>query len=245
MVSATTHPFILASASPRRRELLARLGVSYHCVASQAEEQPLPPPAELLSHLPSLPIPLPIESHPTLVAWRKASDISNQHPDAIVLAADTEVAIDGMVLGKPRDEAHAHEMLRRLVGRAHTVLTGLCIVTPPSVHTSGFLYDGKRVLFDLVASQVHMRPLSDEEIAAYVAQGESLDKAGGYGLQSGGGALITRIEGSYTNVVGLPLLAVARLLRTVGIEPPVDPIKAYDEWLRSQGKEPAPWPTQP
>ncbi len=235
MSPANDHPLILASASPRRRELLARLGVSYTCLASPAEEHPAPPPAELIERLPPLPVELPLIAHPTLVAWRKAADISRQHPTAIVLAADTEVAIDGMVLGKPRDEAHAQAMIERLAGRAHAVLTGLCLLMPVTNGSAGFVYDHRRVLFDLVVSWVHFRPLTSAEIAAYVAQGESLDKAGAYGLQSGGAALVAAIEGSYTNVVGLPLPAVARLLRAAGIEPTVDPEEAYRAWLRSQG----------
>ncbi|MEF3273261.1 MAG: Maf family protein [Chloroflexus sp.] len=245
MLPLHSQRLILASASPRRRELLAQLGVDYTCLASPAEDHPAPPPPNLLEHLPALPVALPIAAHPTLVAWRKAADISRQHPDAIVLAADTEVVIDGEVLGKPRDVDHACAMIRRLAGRSHTVLTGLCLLLPPTATAVGVWYDGRRVLFDLVASQVSFRPLTDDEIAAYVALGESLDKAGGYGLQSGGAALIDKIEGSYTNVVGLPLPAVARLLRAAGIELPVDPVAAYHAWLRSQGKEPAPWPTQP
>ncbi len=245
MPASSSHPLILASASPRRRELLAYLGVEYTCLASPAEDHPAPAPVDLAAALPPLPEPLPIDAHPTLVAWRKAADIGRRHPDAIVLAADTEVVIDGMVLGKPRDEDHACAMIRRLAGRAHTVLTGLCLLLPPAVDRSGVLYDGRQMLFDLVASRVRFRALSDDEIAAYVALGESLDKAGGYGLQSGGAALIDSIEGSYTNVVGLPLPAVARLLRAAGVEVPVEPVEAYLRWLRSQGKEPAPWPTQP
>ncbi|WP_298818415.1 Maf family protein [Chloroflexus sp.] len=244
MFPATRH-LILASASPRRRELLSQLGVDYICLPSLAEDQPAPPPSDLLDHLPALPTAMPLAQHPTLIAWRKAADIGSQHPDAVVLAADTEVVIDGTVLGKPRDADHACAMIRRLAGRAHTVLTGLCLLLPSAATTAGVLYDGRRALFDLVASQVYFRPLSDDEIAAYVALGESLDKAGGYGLQSGGAALIEKIEGSYTNVVGLPLPAVAQLLRVVGMTTPVDPIEAYLSWLRSQGKEPAPWPTQP
>jgi septum formation protein len=236
---------ILASASPRRRELLGQLGVSYTCLVSQVEDNPVPLPPELLNHAPALPVALPLAAHPTLVAWRKAADISQQHPDAIVLAADTEVAIDGMVLGKPQNEDHAIAMLRRLAGRTHTVLTGLCIMMPPDIGTEGFIYNQRRVLFDLVVSRVTMRSLSEDEIAAYVASGESLDKAGGYGLQSGGAALIAAIDGSYTNVVGLPLPAVARLLQIAGIQPPIDPEQAYHAWLRNQGKEPPPWSIQP
>jgi MAF protein len=236
---------ILASASPRRRELLGQLGVSYTCLVSQVEDYPAPPPPDLVEHLPALPLALPLEAHPTLVAWRKAADVSQQHPDAIVLAADTEVAIDGTVLGKPQNQDHAIAMLRRLAGRTHTVLTGLCIVMHPDMGTEGFIYDQRRVLFDLVVSRVTMRSLSEDEIAVYVASGESLDKAGGYGLQSGGAALIAAIDGSYTNVVGLPLPAVARLLQIAGIQPPIDPEQAYHAWLRNQGKEPPPWSIQP
>lgn len=244
-MSSSSCQLILASASPRRRELLALLGAQYICLASPVEDHPAPPPDALVAHLPPLPEPLPVAAHPTLVAWRKAADIGRHHPDAFVLAADTEVVIDGMVLGKPRDADHARAMIRRLAGRAHTVMTGLCLLLPRDAQNDGVLYDGRRALFDLVASRVHFRALSDDEIAAYVALGESFDKAGGYGLQSGGAVLIKSIEGSYTNVVGLPLPAVARLLRAAGIEPPIDPVEAYHTWLRSQGKEPALWPTQP
>ena len=128
-------------------------------------------------------------------------------PDTVVLGADTIVTIDDDVLGKPADAAHAAEMLHRLAGRTHRVLTGV-----------GVAVVGRPTAVEVVATEVTFRVLTVDEIAAYVATGEPLDKAGAYGIQGEGGTLVASIDGPYDNVVGLPLDCVRRLLTAAGIE---------------------------
>lgn len=219
---------MLASASPRRRELLTALGPAFEAIATDAEEGEAPAPADILGRLPDLPI--PAANHPALLAWRKAAAAAELAPGRAVLGADTTVALDGEVLNKPRDAAEAGRMLRRLSGRRHTVYTGLCLIA------------AGEALLDLVASQVEFLPLDDATIAAYVASGEPLDKAGAYGVQGRGGAFVRAVRGSYTNVVGLPLVATHRLLSGAGVAGLRDPAATYERWLRSQGKEPLPCP---
>jgi septum formation protein len=222
---AAAPPLVLASASPRRRELLAWLGVSYTAQANDAEERDDPVPAAVRAALP--PFDLSLLDHPSLRAWRKASHAAALTPDSLVLGADTIVVLDGQVLNKPSDAAHARAMLGQLSGRTHTVYTGLCLLTPSAP-----------AAFELVASQVDIAPLTSEQIAAYVATGEPLDKAGAYGIQGLGGQLVRAVAGSYTAVVGLPLVSVHRLLCTAGLDGLRDPEMAYHAWLASQGKEP-------
>lgn len=217
----------LASASPRRRELLAYLGVPFKIIVTDAEEQDHPPPPAIVAALP--PLALPLFDHPTLRAWRKASAACASAPDSVIIGADTIVTLDGDVLNKPIDPDDARRMLRRLSGRTHTVYTGLAVIdarqsdAPP--------------LFDLVASQVTVAVLSDTDIDAYVATGEPLDKAGAYGIQGLGGRLVRSVTGSYTCVVGLPLVETCRLLKAAGIRGLRDPIESYRRWLLDQGKE--------
>ena len=145
-----------------------------------------------------------------------------------ILGADTIVVVDTTILNKPRDAADARRMLRVLAGRTHTVYTGMALLAP------------KRrpdCLFYLARSEVAIAPLAEDEIAAYVATGEPLDKAGAYGIQGLGGQLVQAVEGSYTAVVGLPLGAVHRLLRAAGIDQLVDPAEAFRRWLADQGKD--------
>ena len=180
-------PFVLASASPRRRELLGRLGLRFEILPSGAEEiwpeGTAPGPA--------------VET----LARMKAADVARQRPGALVLGADTVVVLDGEVLGKPPTEADARETLGRLAGRSHTVYTGIALV-----------HDGRCVTAH-EATEVTFAPLAEAEIAAYVATGSPMDKAGAYGIQDDLGSLfIPRIEGDYFNVVGLPL---HRLYRTL------------------------------
>lgn len=170
-------PLVLASASPRRRGLLAHLGLTFDVVATDADET-----------WPDLP-PGPAAED---VALRKARAIDR--PAALVVAADTVVVLDGEILGKPADDAEASATLRRLSGRTHTVVTGIALAHDGRTTTA---HEQTRVTF---------ADLTDAEIAAYVATGSSLDKAGSYGIQDEGGAfLVQRIEGDYFNVIGLPL----------------------------------------
>lgn len=177
---------ILASASPRRRMLLEAIGFRVDVRPTRVVEAraPLEPPVEMVQRL----------------AREKAAALPDAPDDVPVVAADTAVVLperlEDVILGKPRDEHEAREMLRRLSGNEHQVMTGYCV-----------RLDGEERV-GVVRTQVWFRSLSDEEIHAYVASGEPLDKAGAYGIQGGGGALVDRISGSYSNVVGLPVAEV-------------------------------------
>ena len=178
-------PLVLASASPRRRDLLARLGLAFEVRPTDADET-----------WPDLPVGPAAEA----VALRKAR--AARAPGALVLAADTVVVLDGDVLGKPADAADARATLRRLSGRTHTVTTGLALGL-----------DGRETTASATTA-VTFAELTDAEIAAYVATGSPLDKAGSYGIQDDAGALlVARIDGDYFNVVGLPLRTLYDTLR--------------------------------
>jgi septum formation protein len=186
-------PIILASGSPRRRELLSQLGVPFSVVVSDV-------PEDLDASL------SPVEQAVAL-AERKARAVAATVERGLILGADTIVVLDGDILGKPVNDADARRMLRRLSGRPHEVITGVALVDAAS--------GGSRSA--AVTSTVHVRSLADEEIAAYVASGEPRDKAGAYAIQGLGATLIDRHDGSYTNVVGLPLDEVVALLREAGL----------------------------
>jgi septum formation protein len=194
---------ILASASPRRRALLARLGLPFEVRPSGIVETLTPGVAP------------PVLA--TGLARLKARDVAARvtaasEPPAVVLAADTLVVLDDRALGKPGSRAEARVMLRALRGRGHDVVTGVVVVES---HGPG---EGAAS----VTSRVLMRPYLDAEIEAYVETGEPDDKAGAYAVQGWGRRLVAAVEGCYTNVVGLPLTTTARLLRAVGLTP-VDP----------------------
>jgi septum formation protein len=233
---------LLASASPRRRELLGLLGQPFRALATDGEERDSQPPPALVAALPACPVPL--ATHPTLLAWRKADAACAESPGSVIIGADTIVVLDGDVLGKPRDQAHARTMLRRLSGRTHTVYTGLAVIGQElgvgsrGSEISQLPTPNSQLLLDLVASDVVIAELADAEIDAYVATGEPMDKAGAYGIQGLGGRLVRSVAGSYTCVVGLPLVAVHRLLSAAGYTQLTDPTEAYMRWLESQGKEP-------
>lgn len=185
-----SHQFILASGSPRRRELLSGLGLDFTVQPSGAEE-PIDP---------SLSPQLTVER----LSLLKAADVAAaQTGQALVLGADTIVWLDGQILGKPRDADNARQMLMRLSGKTHSVFTGISVVR---------VSDGKCVSV-CEQTQVRFRALSEEDISRYLATGEPLDKAGAYGIQGRGALLIERIDGDYFNVVGLPLCRLAALLR--------------------------------
>ncbi|MBW3603238.1 MAG: Maf family protein [Actinobacteria bacterium] len=189
-----TKPVVLASGSPRRLELLGRLGLDVHVQPTDVDETPRDgePPAALVRRL----------------AAAKASRAAagGADPALLVVAADTEVVHDGDVLGKPSDDEDAAAMLRRLSGDWHTVLTGLALRL------------GTATAEEVVATRVRFRPVTAEEISWYVATGEPRDKAGAYGIQGAGGAFVEAIEGSDSNVVGLPLATVVLLARRLGME---------------------------
>ena len=185
---------ILASQSPRRRELLAQMGVpQFEVVPALGEEIASPglSPAQLVE----------------VLSRQKAEEVAVQAgPDDVVIAADTVVAVDGAVLGKPRDPADAARMLSLLSGRAHTVYTGVTVRRGTFSRTAH------------EATQVRFRPLTQSEISAYIATGEPMDKAGAYGIQGRGCVLVEGIDGKYHNVVGLPTCLLAGMLRQVGID---------------------------
>lgn len=185
--------FILASGSPRRRQLLEKAGYEFEIVS---------PPVDELSHAW-----LTIRELTIWNAARKALAVSKAFPDAVVLAADTLVTIDGRVLGKPADLEDAVKILRRLSGRTHQVWTAVCIC-----HAAR----GKSESFQEI-SQVHFRELGERAIRNYLAKIDPLDKAGAYAAQGHGTEIIERIEGSYSNVVGLPMEKTTRALRAFGI----------------------------
>ena len=185
---------ILASQSPRRRELLERMGLSpFDVIPARGEERadPALSPARLVEAL----------------SRQKAAEVAAAHPEALVIAADTVVSIDGLVLGKPRSEEDAVRMLSRLSGREHTVYTGLTLRL------------GSRADTGHEAALVRFRPLSPADIDHYVATGEPMDKAGAYGIQGYGAMLVEGIQGDYYNVMGLPVCRLARMLADFGLDP--------------------------
>ena len=237
---------ILASASPRRRELLGFLGVPFRAISTDGEEQNSLPPPDVVAALP--PAPLSLAAHPTLLAWRKAHAACAEVQQGVIIGADTIVVLDRDVLGKPRDAAHARELLRRLSGRRHTVYTGLAVMRKEmrdwrlEIAHNNLQSPLSCLQLDLVVSEVTIAELSDAEIVAYVETGEPLDKAGAYGIQGLGGRLVREVVGSYTCVVGLPLVETQRLLVAGGVTGLLEPAEAYRRWLGAQGKEPLPCP---
>jgi septum formation protein len=231
---------ILASHSPRRRELLALFDVPFRVVVGAADaEEALTPVSVVIERL-LPPFSLPLFDHPTLRAWRKLDTTCALVPNSVLLAADTIVAIDNVVLNKPIDADDAYRMLCMLSGRPHTVYTGIAVADTTDYVPGGMSSEG--LSLRLIASTVHIAPLDDPTIAAYIATGEPLDKAGAYGIQGLGGRLVRAVEGSYTGVVGLPLTDVYELLTAHGIAIDHDPTTCYIRWLSSYGKEPLPCP---
>lgn len=197
MPDAKQQPVVLASASPRRRELLARAGVRFQVMPSCVDEQRLPGEAPQALAL--------------RLACEKALEVARRFPASprrLVLGADTIVVLEDMVLGKPADAEEAFEMLRRLAGRTHHVLTAAAVVATDR-------HEPRAVC---VESTVVMRSAADTELRAYVATGEPLDKAGAYAAQGEGRRFVERIDGSETNVIGLPLEEALALLRAVEAE---------------------------
>lgn len=184
---------ILASGSPRRKELLTRIGLKFEIDVSKYEEDMTlaMSPFELVKFL----------------SLNKGREVAPRHKESIIISADTIVVLDDKVLGKPKDADEAIQMLVELQGRAHEVMTGFTIIDTATNKTHT----------DAVISKVHFRELNDNEIKAYVATGEPLDKAGSYGIQDIGSTIVERIEGDYFNIVGLPICALALKLKDFGI----------------------------
>jgi septum formation protein len=184
-------PVILASASPRRRELLALVGIVHEVRPADIDESLWPGETPV--------------GHSERLARGKAHAIAAAAGDAVVIAADTIVVVDGDILGKPKDVAHATEMLRRLSGRQHTVYTAIAVAR------------GERTESAVEAVEVVFRALSDSEIAEYIATGEPMDKAGAYGIQGFGATIVERVEGDYFSVMGLGMRRLVALLERVGV----------------------------
>ncbi len=189
-------PVILASASPRRRELMATLGLPYTVLTSNIAEDfdPALSPKEAVRWLARL----------------KAETVAETLDRGVVIGADTIVVVEGVILGKPVDAADAGRMLRLLRGRAHQVISGVAVCDAAA---------SRSVAVSAASTTVHMIACTDAQIAAYVATGEPMDKAGSYAIQGAGGAWISRIEGCYNNVVGFPLCEVVALLEGFGVFP--------------------------
>jgi septum formation protein len=186
---------VLASASPRRQDLLRSAGISFSVQAANINETPLV--GELA------------RDYARRLAREKALAVARLHPKSFVLGADTSVVIDEDILGKPKDAEDAVRMLRLLSGRTHEVITGVSLVMPMS---SGELHP-QQLRTEIQSTQVTMTDLSEHEIRKYVASGEPMDKAGAYAIQGIASRWIPRIEGDYSNVVGLPVELVYRMLR--------------------------------
>lgn len=182
---------VLASGSPRRRELLETLGLDFRIVPARGEE--IPPegagPAETV----------------TALAKAKADEVAGLFPEALVIAADTVVWAEGRILGKPRDEADARRMLHMLSDNSHEVYTGTALI-----------YKGKSIA-GAEKTKVFFRRLTDAEIDGYIATGEPMDKAGAYGIQGRAALMVKRIEGDYFNVMGLPLCRLGQMLEEIGV----------------------------
>lgn len=186
----TAPPLILASQSPRRSELLERLGLGFEIIPADLDERYLP------GETPA--------GHAERLARDKAHAVAATRPDALVIGSDTIVVVDGDVLGKPRDQDQAIEMLLRLGGREHEVCSGIAVVG-----------DG-RAESGLERVRVRFRPLERRAVEEYVATGEPMDKAGAYGIQGFGSAIVEGIEGDYFAVMGLPVVRMLGLLERFG-----------------------------
>lgn len=186
---------VLASASPRRADLLRAAGFDFETQPVEVDEVPrvAEPPHQYVVRL----------------AREKAESVARARPDAVVVGADTAVVIDESILGKPDDPEEAAWMLTRLSGRTHEVLTGICVCCNGSTRAA------------VETTRVRFRPLSPEEIQAYASTKEPYDKAGAYAIQGAASRFVEAIEGSHSNVVGLPVARLTELLRECGLSPPV------------------------
>ena len=182
---------ILASQSPRRRELLTLVGIAHEVRPADIDE------TYLAGERP--------RAHAERLAREKALTLSVEHPDALTVAADTIVVVDGLILGKPRDADDARRMLAMLSGRTHTVFTAVAVGR------------GHEVVSAVEDVAVTFRPIDARTIDAYIATGEPMDKAGSYGIQGYGATIVERIDGDYFAVMGLPVVRLVRLLERVGV----------------------------
>lgn len=191
----TDRTIILASTSPRRRELLQLTGLRFKVVASDYEED--------------LTYDLPPHALAIFLSKEKAKSVAKKYKNALIIAADTFIVVRDKIFGKPHTEEESMKMLKALNGKAHSVITGFTIIDTKS----------KRVLSKAIDTKVYFRKLTIKEIEAYVNSGETIDKAGAYAIQGLGSVIIRRIEGDYFNVIGLPICALIQGLKKFGINP--------------------------
>lgn len=198
---------VLASTSPRRADVLAAAGFQFTTVAVDVDERVADgePPERYVRRMAAE------KSEAACTGGRESGTGTGGRESLVVLGADTAVVIDGDILGKPRDDREAEQMLRRLAGRQHVVMTGISLRT-------GTLEMGR-----VESTTVHFAPMTADEVAWYAASGEGRDKAGAYAIQGLASRFVRRIEGSYTNVVGIPVAAVYELLRDLGVDMGVEP----------------------
>lgn len=180
---------ILASASPRRKEILENTNVKFKIMSSMIEELTLDneSPCQMVMRL----------------AFEKGMDVASRQKSDLIISADTIVVLDDMILGKPKDEIQAREMIKSLSGRSHQVITGISLIN----------LDNNKKIIDYVISNVKFKSLSEQDINDYIATKESLDKAGAYGIQGYGALLVDEIQGDYFNIVGLPISRLSDLLK--------------------------------
>ncbi|MGE5418266.1 MAG: Maf family protein [Acidobacteriota bacterium] len=184
---------VLASGSPRRRQLLESLGLTFDII---------PPPAEEITQIWNTP-----QDYAEQLSQYKARQVAEKVVDAVVLAADTIVVKNHEIMGKPQSTQEAQNMLQALSGASHTVVTGICIIDVSS----------RQELIDSETTTVYFKKLSDEKISRYLDTGEPFDKAGAYGIQGHGALLVEKVDGCFYNVVGLPLAKLESMLETLGI----------------------------
>lgn len=185
---------VLASASPRRKQLLKQLGLNFEIVASDLEEKLNPR--------------LKPRTQAEALALQKAEAVAHQFADAIIIGADTIVALNDEVIGKPKDVADAKRILKKLRGRQHTVVTGFVLIDTLN----------KRKIVKSVETKVWFRKLSPQEIHNYIEREKPFDKSGSYAITQLAAIFIEKIEGDFSNVVGLPLFTLARELKKLGVE---------------------------
>ena len=189
--------FILASASPRRRDLLRKAGYCFEIVPSEVDESTFDTDG------------VTSEDHTKVLALAKAKDVAAKFPSAMVMGSDTVVDLDGEIIGKPDDAAHAEEITRKLFSKPHKVITGLALVC----------IEKNIEIVEADTTIVYPRKLTEAQIANHIQNGQWEGKAGAYGIQETGDEFVDRIDGSFTNVMGLPMELTQRLLETVTIKP--------------------------
>ena len=197
MQDARQSQFILASASPRRRDLLRKAGYCFEIVPSEVDESAFDT-NEVSS-----------EEHTRILALAKANNVAARFPNAVVIGSDTVVDLDGEIIGKPDDAAHAEEITRKLFSKPHKVITGVAVVC----------VEKDIEIVEADTTIVYPRQLTETQIADHIQNGQWKGKAGAYGIQETGDAFVDRIDGSFTNVMGLPMERVRQLLEELGVTP--------------------------